>query len=656
VAFIHGSGEMSRLKPGRVLGPSRIDITPFRRIVTWAGMSGALLFASGSFGTASAAPAARSPSTTARALAVAVTKAATPAERHHAVLNVMQALGIGVYTLQTRAMVRGAERTPHDFYLYDFEARNLAYALGARQRFGLVPVARALASSGLGTGRRAGIVDPFKLLAAVRTAARNATSHSSRPASLAMLIDRELGLMHSPSQDIASASLPHALLLDPLQTALIVADIAIPVFEHSSVHRTRSARNAASLHSIPHCYDDMTGTTKSIWKAGLIGLGHVPISAQLMDLWHAGLIDTALDFKELSAGETKDTAYGPPGTPGFTEPYYPGVPLKLRVKVTLAAKTWDENSVKCGALAGYTFPTGKVGSGVPDIPINWKPLLTPGDYDQLLQHGKLSFEPAAGPDGQTKTGSDGIAGLILSPKDEGVPGLGQLITDIGVVQPSAELAGPFGNSTAGRVESFIPRFATIGWSIQHHDQNGTLEIVSKQSETFNISSSFETETGNAQWDLKSRLPIENGSGGSASLTWTHLHYHIVDTYPNNNGQCTKPGDKAVETDDGSSPRPGALEITGITGFPNVSVTVGLTDAGYHIRRVSTSDSGCGNFTNDSPVPFDGAIPAAGGPPFTPNVVHITGWTAGAPGSGIFASKQVKVWDGSIKLEIVPKTD
>jgi hypothetical protein len=73
------------------------------------------------------------PGVTARRLARAIVSAKTPLQRHSAVLTMLRALNIGVYSASGRRAFAGSEDTPDDFYLYDFEVSLLAKTFASRR-------------------------------------------------------------------------------------------------------------------------------------------------------------------------------------------------------------------------------------------------------------------------------------------------------------------------------------------------------------------------------------------------------------------------------------------------------------------------------------------------------------------------------------------
>lgn len=185
----------------------------------------------------------------------------------------------------------------------------------------------------------------------------------------------------------------------------------------------------------------------------------------------------------------------------------------------------------------------------------------------------------------------------------------------------------------------------------------TLTLSSNRSGTFNYSSSSEQDSGSYSEGVQASIPIPSGGGGSGSLSWTQLHFHLQKYYPDGTGQCTNPaGDPTNDTADGSGPQPGAVTITQITGNPNVSVTLSVADPSFDTHDVYVSQSGCGNSTSDTPTSIDpGFQDAAGSQGVTTpgqNVFKITGWTPGAAGSGIAASKTIQLSDGTLTLRIV----
>jgi hypothetical protein len=157
-------------------------------------------------------------------------------------------------------------------------------------------------------------------------------------------------------------------------------------------------------------------------------------------------------------------------------------------------------------------------------------------------------------------------------------------------------------------------------------------------------------------ELAATVPITTGTPSSGSLGWTSFQYGLDQYFPDNSGQCYNPsGDPATVTNTGSNPTPGTVTIQQITGPPDTSLTVAIAPAMFNVHRVSTSVSGCGAFTDDTPFPVDGGfqeiVPTNGVTMPSPGVFTITDWTPGSPGSGVVTTKTIPLPDGEITLTI-----
>jgi hypothetical protein len=89
------------------------------------------------------------PATEAAALADRLTKASTHQEHVNAVMAIMQAIRVGVYTGDGRRVLAGEERGWSDFYLYDFEVNSLAYSLERGDEWRIADIAAVLDKLGL---------------------------------------------------------------------------------------------------------------------------------------------------------------------------------------------------------------------------------------------------------------------------------------------------------------------------------------------------------------------------------------------------------------------------------------------------------------------------------------------------------------------------
>ena len=140
-----------------------------------------------------------------------VESASTSEARYRALLAVMHALRIGVYTSAGRTIARGGERGPRDLYFYDFELRALASELAGGSTSTVADLATELTHAGVTV--HAQPVTATALDSAIAAGTREAQGRPRSPLSLAPLLFRDLGLHHSG--------------LDPLQRTILLADLAV---------------------------------------------------------------------------------------------------------------------------------------------------------------------------------------------------------------------------------------------------------------------------------------------------------------------------------------------------------------------------------------------------------------------------------------------
>ena len=84
----------------------------------------------------------------AKALADQVIKSETESDAYPAILTVLKAVNVGVYTTSGKPIHEGAERAPGDFYLYDFEAHALAQSVVKQDTRSLADVVAFLSHLG----------------------------------------------------------------------------------------------------------------------------------------------------------------------------------------------------------------------------------------------------------------------------------------------------------------------------------------------------------------------------------------------------------------------------------------------------------------------------------------------------------------------------
>jgi hypothetical protein len=369
---------------------------------------------------AAAAGTARAPSQAARAhqLATRVVRARTGAARYRALLDVMRAVRLGVYTKQGRAIVRGGERGRRDVYLYDFEVRAIATALARERTWSTSDLAGGFARVGL--RRRGGPLTGDAVRRVLTAKSKSALARPRRAWSLVPLLVRELGRLQRPAYDLARGVTADRLRLDGLQVALLVADSTVPAAR-------RAARRPAAVRS-PQAAG-VCGTFMGVpvvpvfGDFALNGSGSTSASAlaTLVSAAHGLLLGTvAVELRALGDGVAR-THYGPAGhVPGSDEA---GRRLRFSVLVT----SWTAGGgVPCGALAGLALPAGPVRGAE----VVWDT----GSNEGLGRYGRVTPVPRGPLPGTGTTDGSGSATLEFHPNDEALPGLGRETVKVGVVQ------------------------------------------------------------------------------------------------------------------------------------------------------------------------------------------------------------------------------
>jgi len=384
-------------------------------------------------------------------LARRVEGARTSTARYQALLAVMKAFRIGVYTSSGRALVRGAERNARDFYLYDFELRAIATALGQSTTTSRGDLATELDHAGVTVHGEPATASALQ--SAISSGIAEATRRPRRATSLAPLLFRDLGLGHAQGQ------------IDPLQRMILLADLAVA----SGRLQSGTALGMEKAGSKCPLDDYRPDPHRAGYRIGkwLVKKGFGAAESYVKDVYelvHAVALAHAIDFHEVKQGEVTSTHYGPAGDhPGATGDHVPGQKLVFIVEVDMKvdlAKS-EPDLVSCGALFGLKIPPP---GPVPGVEIQWKPLLTEG-FGRLLEHGTVTYT-------QT-TDSRGQAVLRFTPNDEAIAGFGELRTDTGTLQPGASVLDAFGNEPGGLVEDLTPLFTTLtAWSVEWHQPRG----------------------------------------------------------------------------------------------------------------------------------------------------------------------------------------
>ena len=417
----------------------------------------------------------------AEALADRMARARSNRARERTLLQVMEAVHVGVYTPEGMAVARGAERGWGDFYLYDFELQALAENLGRDQTYDLTTIAAILEQVGLqieGTAPTAQDV-----LRGLQQAIIDSRENPDDPYSLVPFLIQEIGLQRKDSPyDLAQEQTVEQVRLDGLQSLLVLGDLLLPY-----VYATDPIEGPVDLGGtigrgglaapLPIQTDDCAGlldpdnakipywgktliraaklTTSgaSIVVPKLRVAGRVlgPLAAALVTIeaLHGVMLAVGIEVKELEA-RVGPTHYGH-GSPGKK--------LEFRIRVVNHMDI-PEALVNCGWLATVEFPPQGPVSGVDVV---WF-------ADDLKNHGTLDCTSGYVFPCYSTTGSDGIAKLTFTPKDETRPyGKGLEREEMGIVTGVAQYQTAHGNSLVGRIgETVTPLRGSIAWSVRFH--------------------------------------------------------------------------------------------------------------------------------------------------------------------------------------------
>jgi len=433
----------------------------------------------------------------AKTLVTKVVQARTPAARYNAVLAVLRALHLGVVTPAGKPIVVSPEpNAARLFQLYDFEARGLAQQFARRQTTTLDDLAVALKKGGLGLDAKRPL--PAALLAeGLRDATRRAMAKPRSARSLLPLVVRELGLRRG--FDTSKNLAPAKVQLDSLQAWLVIADMSLPVLRQVPLPKSRVLSAGADLPRLCEKYNDAVealqdriekalggkiqkwisdeavgmiydkvadklGRQATRWAIknaprwavrGLYNVGRAAsVAGPLIDLVHGALLAYSIDVRSLEASLPPIHWWHAAGE---------GTTLTFRVKVTML-DDYGDVLVKCGGLVGLDLPPK---GGVKDVWVNWEQ--AQGD---LKSQGKLRCVsvPVVGVCA-TKTGADGIATLVFTPKTEALPGRGAQVEVTGVVDGIALYQTASGGGITGGIAQFLtPKFGSTRWLVRSHEQ------------------------------------------------------------------------------------------------------------------------------------------------------------------------------------------
>jgi hypothetical protein len=411
------------------------------------------------------------PSSLANELAGQVAQAGTDDERYSALLDVMDALHVGVYTGQGEMILGGAERGAADFYLYDIELRMLAGALGRGQSYGVIDLATQLTEMGLLPEGET--LDPELLRQAILNAATSAQQTPDDFSGLAILLARQLGLYQPRPYDLFEDVGLDDLRFDALSYFLLLADTSLPFIQdqlpaeglHSDLLSQTNGVLKPAKASNPcdpsvlfngDAFKDSYGWTKTF--AELLKLIPEAVSevTGVLDAIHGAILAFSIGVTELD--QRLETHYGPAGHASEA-----GQPITFRIKIEMRDKL-PQALIDCGWITGTDFPD--VGP-IKGVSVLW-------DWEGLNQYGTLDCGPTcptAGPTGLAidATGDDGIAKLVFQPKDEPNPGKGWTIEETGVVTGVALYQSKFTNLLGSYAQFATPKSGATRWFVTRHE-------------------------------------------------------------------------------------------------------------------------------------------------------------------------------------------
>jgi hypothetical protein len=148
-------------------------------------------------------------------------------ERTKGVRTLAETVGLGIYSGSGSVLLRGLERGPDDFFLYDFEVPLLALMSDSSDQVDYGQLSSTLDLRG---PLRDKFGTPEKLHQLICASAQAALSHSEDRESFLMLVIRELGLAFNPPYDLAASPPISDVNYTRFQEWLISNDLLLPVF------------------------------------------------------------------------------------------------------------------------------------------------------------------------------------------------------------------------------------------------------------------------------------------------------------------------------------------------------------------------------------------------------------------------------------------
>ena len=475
------------------------------------------------------------PSEHANQLAATVLRARDDAARIHALMDVLAALNVGVYTGDGQQILGGAERGAGDFYLYDIEVHMMSEAIERGQTYGLIDLAIQLTAMGLLPEGHT--LDPALVRQALLTVTQQAASDPANPGSLVPLLARQLGL--AQGYDLLVDTPLDTERFDPLSYFLLLSGVAIPliddqlpieggmsnlVAESNGILKSAKAETPCDPPSQfqGDAFKNTWGWSKNF--AELLGLVSDAVGSvtAIIDAVHGAVLAFSVGVTALD--DRLETHYGPSGHESDASQ-----PITFRIKVEMRDEL-PRALIDCGWIAGTDFPPK---GPIEDVSVHWF-------WDNLDDHGQINCGNVCG---QTPgnglaidaTGPDGIATMTFQPKDEVNPDEGWIDEEHGIVTGVALYQSKFGNLLGSYAQYLTPKSGATRWVVKWHEVPGwdvemkvTYNVKEHDSGNwYNWSTGTMTFTGRitavgfGDDNEQSVFPASTSGSGSGSYGYTH---------------------------------------------------------------------------------------------------------------------------------------
>jgi len=408
------------------------------------------------------------PSEAANELARDVTRATSDQERYEAILTVLDALNVGVYTGSAEKVIGGAERGPADFYLYDAEVRMMAAAQGRGDTWGLADIAMMLtAMEILPEGET---LQPELVRQALLNGVKAAEVTPDEWTSLSPLLLQQLGVGAARPYDLFEEPGLDVIRLDALGYFLLLSELSVPLVAdqlplaasaselvaHSNGILATTATNDPCMP--PALFDgnatkEAWGWTKIFAELVLTVPHAVGKGTAVIDALHGAML--AYSVRVAALDETVEAHYGHEGV---------GETVTFRVKVEMLDDVGDM-LLNCGWIVGASFPTK---GPIQGVSVHWF-------WPELAKHGQVSCGSACLPAGESglsidASGADGIAKLTFMTKTEVNPGEGWVVEEIGTVTGIALYQSKFTNLLGSYGQYLTPKSGAMRWSVKWHEE------------------------------------------------------------------------------------------------------------------------------------------------------------------------------------------